>query len=342
MTRPGRCHPVATVAAIVAGVLSLWALLPIGAAGQSQEETQQRIERGRAQEQRLGDAAERLAALERKVQAGIDVLVRRQSAAQAELERAEKALGRTEGELDATRERLADQRRRLARDRKVLAANLVASYEDERPDLMTVVVEAGGFADLIERVEYESEAREANTRILSNVQRARHQTLRAERSLERIIRAQRREATAVRRERDAIVSRSAALQSRRAALSQARQARLQARAAARSDRRRAQRTLARLIKAQEQAAVDKRGPGGPWAIPWAIVQCESGGQNLPPNSAGASGYYQFIPSTWKGVGGSTSHAYQASKAEQDRLAAKLWADGAGIHNWDCAAIVGLT
>ena len=25
------------------------------------------------------------------------------------------------------------------------------------------------------------------------------------------------------------------------------------------------------------------GPGGPWAIPWPIVQCESGGQNLPPN-----------------------------------------------------------
>ena len=75
------------------------------------------------------------------------------------------------------------------------------------------------------------------------------------------------------------------------------------------------------------------GPGGPWAIPWPIVQCESGGQNLPPNSAGASGYYQFIVATWKGLGGSTPHAYQASKAEQDRLAARLWAGGAGRDNW---------
>jgi len=85
--------------------------------------------------------------------------------------------------------------------------------------------------------------------------------------------------------------------------------------------------------------VSSAGPGGPWAIPWAIVQCESGGQNLPPNWAGASGYYQFMPATWRGLGGSTPHAYQASKAEQDRLAARLWNNGAGADNWDCYALV---
>jgi hypothetical protein len=83
------------------------------------------------------------------------------------------------------------------------------------------------------------------------------------------------------------------------------------------------------------------GPGGPWAIPWSVVSCESGGQNLPPNSAGASGYYQFIPSTWKLMGGSTPQAYQASKEEQDRLAAKLWNSPGGPANWDCARMQGL-
>ena len=76
-------------------------------------------------------------------------------------------------------------------------------------------------------------------------------------------------------------------------------------------------------------------------IPEAIVMCESGGQNTLPNSAGASGYYQFIPATWRALGGSTPHAYLASKAEQDRLASRLWAGGAGARNWDCAALVGL-
>ena len=42
-----------------------------------------------------------------------------------------------------------------------------------------------------------------------------------------------------------------------------------------------------------------------------------------------------------GLGGSTKHAYQASKAEQDRLAARLWNGGAGARNWDCAELVGI-
>ena len=71
------------------------------------------------------------------------------------------------------------------------------------------------------------------------------------------------------------------------------------------------------------------------------MQCESGGQNLPPNAAGASGFYQFLPETWRGLGGSTPHAYLAPKAEQDRLAAQLWADGRGAGNWVCAALVGI-
>ncbi len=48
-----------------------------------------------------------------------------------------------------------------------------------------------------------------------------------------------------------------------------------------------------------------------------------------------------MPQTWKALGGSTPQAYQASKAEQDRLAAKLWNGGAGAGTWDCAAIVGI-
>ena len=103
----------------------------------------------------------------------------------------------------------------------------------------------------------------------------------------------------------------------------------------------AEQALNKLIAEREAAASAAAvGPGGPWAIPWAIVQCESGGQNLPPNGAGASGYYQILPATWRGLGGSTPHAYQASKAEQDRLAAQLWAGGAGAHNWVCAGLVG--
>jgi hypothetical protein len=71
------------------------------------------------------------------------------------------------------------------------------------------------------------------------------------------------------------------------------------------------------------------------------VLCESGGQNLPPNSAGASGYYQIMPATWTGAGGSGPAAYLASKAEQDAVASRLWNGGAGASNWVCAGMVGI-
>jgi hypothetical protein len=71
------------------------------------------------------------------------------------------------------------------------------------------------------------------------------------------------------------------------------------------------------------------------------VLCESGGQNLPPNSAGASGYYQILPSTWKLFGGAGPAAYLASKAEQNAVATRIWAGGSGAGNWVCAGIVGI-
>ena len=76
-------------------------------------------------------------------------------------------------------------------------------------------------------------------------------------------------------------------------------------------------------------------------IPSAVVACESGGQNLTPNSAGASGYYQIIPSTWKDFGGTGPAAYLAPKSEQDAVASRIWAGGSGWSNWDCAQMLGV-
>lgn len=76
-----------------------------------------------------------------------------------------------------------------------------------------------------------------------------------------------------------------------------------------------------------------------WAIPSTIVECESHFQNLPPNSAGASGYYQIIPSTWLAYGGGSyaSQAYLAPKSAQDLIASRIWAGGSGAGQWVCKA-----
>jgi hypothetical protein len=107
------------------------------------------------------------------------------------------------------------------------------------------------------------------------------------------------------------------------------------------DHLQAGRLKARIAAAAAQratAATQSSGAGGGWAIPSSVVQCESHGQNVGPNGAGASGYYQIIPSTWLAYGGGqyASQAYEATAAQQAAVASRIWDGGAGAGQWVCA------
>jgi peptidoglycan hydrolase CwlO-like protein len=298
------------------------------------------IDSQKGRERQLASAAARLGRLERATSHAVDVMAGRLAEAQGDLAAWQARLAKTQQELRVTRERLVRLRARLAESRRALATMLRQRYTANQPDVVSVVLDAKGFADVLERIEFLRRVQHSDTMIVDAVRRGRNDARHDERILAALEPRQREQTAAVRSQRDALARMTAALQSRRAALAQARAARLAALSNTRASRRRAQRELSRLLAAQARAAAS-HGPGGPWAIPWPIVECESGGQNLPPNSATASGYYQMLDSTWHGLGGSTPHAYQASKAEQDRLAARLWAGGAGARNWVCAALVGI-
>ncbi len=309
------------------------------AAAQDPGSLRQHIDRQKGRERQLASAAARLGRLERATARAVDVLSTRLAQAQGDLARWQARLAETQRELRATRERLVRLRARLAESRQALATMLRQRYTANRPDVVSVVLDAKGFADVLERIEFLRRVQHSDTLIVDAVRRGRDDARHDERILAALEPRQREQTAAVRSQRDGLARMTAALQARRTALAQARAARLAALANTVASRRRAQHELTRLLAVQARAAA-ARGPGGPWAIPWPIVECESGGQNLPPNSASASGYYQMLDSTWHGLGGSTPHAYQASKAEQDRRAATLWAGGAGAHNWVCAALVG--
>jgi peptidoglycan hydrolase CwlO-like protein len=62
-------------------------------------------------------------------------------------------LANIRSQLSVARTRLAALQVQLAHDRKVLVAQLVAAYEAPPPDIVTVILQAHGFADLIERVD---------------------------------------------------------------------------------------------------------------------------------------------------------------------------------------------
>lgn len=343
----------ALLLAIVAGTLVL--AVP-GQGAPSAGELRNKIEQQRQRESRLSSTAERLEAVERRANQAADAAQRRLGDAQAELDGEQQRLESTRTELRDTRVQLTRLRKRLARSREVLGKVLRARYLDDPPGLADVVLQAKGFDDLLERVEFLRRVQDHDTRTVSAVKDARSAAAADEDRLDALRRKQARQTADAQKQRDGIAAMTAGLEERRAEASRAAEARRAALRDTRSGRRTAERELERLVAAERKRArqfsapAAARGGGGGggqqgtggWAIPWAIVQCESGGVNHRPNSAGASGYYQFIPQTWRAMGGSTPHAYQASRAEQDRMARKLWAGGSGAGNWDCAAMVGIT
>lgn len=327
--------------ALVAAAVAAAALSAGQATGQDRAGgLRNRIEGQKGRERSLSGAIGRLRRLERVTAREVAILERRVATVRAELAQAEAVLQSTVTRRERQRDRALRLRARLRQARAKLAVMLRQRYTAARPDLVTVILNSDGFASLLETVGFLERVQRQDQRILSTVRDARVDAIAQRRILSELAIKRRRAAAAVRRRSDALTAIAAGLHARRAALAQARAARTAALRDTRSSRRSAERALTKLIE-ERNRAINQAGPGGPWSIPWPIVQCESGGQNLPPNSAGASGYYQFLPDTWRGLGGSTPAAYLASKAEQDRLAAQLWDGGDGAGNWVCSALVGI-
>jgi septal ring factor EnvC (AmiA/AmiB activator) len=325
---------VALVAAAIAGAL----VVPALSGAQSENDLRSRADRARARERGLSGDVARLGALVSKLDGDIAVIERRRAEVQAQLDADRIKLATLREELRAERRRVVRLRARLREARGILSARLVELYQSQPPDLVTVIMKAKGFADLLEQSTYVTAIGHQDQKIIHLVRRARVDAAAAVIRLARDEARQQQVTTAIEARRNALVGISASLQQRRAAVAQARAARAALLQATRAERVHLEKRIAALEAARARAAAAV-GSGGPWAIPWPIVQCESGGQNLPPNSAGASGYYQILPSTWKLFGGSGPAAWKASKAEQDRVASRIWAGGSGAHNWVCAALV---
>ena len=256
----------------------------------------------------------------------------------------------------------------LARARTILAQQLVSGYEGDSPDIVSVVLESRGFSELLDQLNYLDHAEQEQKSTIIATKLARVEADNAERRLAKLEAAAVQVTEAATTRERALVGMNTLLQAKQAALGRAREAQQSALAASRARGAQLQSAIARLQA--QQAAAERAaeaaatvtptatdtagrgsatpvstgpalGPSGGWAIPYAIVLCESGGQNLSPNSAGASGYYQILPSTWKLFGGTGPAAYLASKAEQDAVASRIWNGGAGASNWVCAGIVGI-
>jgi peptidoglycan hydrolase CwlO-like protein len=144
VTRP--IFTLAVVAALVAGSAGL-------AAGSSPSTLEGRIAAAQAREGELhagiGADSHQIAGF----QGRIEDLRARLSALEASLEVERRLLASLKGQLHSARIRLVALRSQLARYRQVLIAQVIATYEQPPPDIATVILEAHGFADLLERLD---------------------------------------------------------------------------------------------------------------------------------------------------------------------------------------------
>jgi peptidoglycan DL-endopeptidase CwlO len=173
--------------------LVLWAVLPLGSSGQSADSLQRQIDRKRAQiDQKRGREralTTEISSFTRKItslQADITNLQTKQVSLEADLEAKRAELAQIQEDLRRERLHLARLRKRLAEARVELANRLVQIYKEDSPDVVTVVLEADGFADLLERTEFLQRTSAQDARIISRVRDAKAEAIATAKRLEKL------------------------------------------------------------------------------------------------------------------------------------------------------------
>ncbi len=216
------------LAALLAAAAALLVLLAAGTA--SADELESKLDE---KEAKLSEVRERHGVLTTTISRYKDRIDRltgevaalrgREAAVQARLDAKQAELDRAVSELDTAKKHLAVVRARLKRALVALRERLVAIYETGTPDVLSVIVGADGYDDLIGRTEYLNRIRGMDEAIVGRVRDLRDQV---KSTVFRLRTAKNRIEAA----RDAIAAEEQALASARAAVEQHQSALVAARA----------------------------------------------------------------------------------------------------------------
>jgi murein DD-endopeptidase MepM/ murein hydrolase activator NlpD len=176
--------------------LALWLFVPVlsdGAPLSSRIESKKReIAQKRSRERvlttEISTYTKRIGVLE----GDITTLQARQTRIEADLADKRAELARVQDELRRERIRLARLRERLAEARAALSERLVELYKADEPDVVTVILESDGFADLLERAEFMQRVSQQDARIIDRVRTAKDEAVAAEKRLDALEQRQRK------------------------------------------------------------------------------------------------------------------------------------------------------
>jgi murein DD-endopeptidase MepM/ murein hydrolase activator NlpD len=222
----------------------------------------------------------------RTLQGEIRGLAGRQARIQRRLDEQREELGAVRDRLDRARTRLAELRVDVRRAEGALATRLVELYKADHPDLLTVVLEADGFADLLERTEFLERIATQDRRLVTRVRGLKQRAARDAADLARLERRAEQVANEILARRDEVAAVRARKVRSRTRLQQARDGRARLLNRLRSSRRRAQENLVALEREQERVrarlvAAQQPSAGGP-ASPAAAPVRRGGGRLIWP------------------------------------------------------------
>ncbi len=159
--------------AAVAGAMLGTSLVPM-----SSGDLQSQIDSSRSSASSLRSQISAETARIQQTAGGIADAERRLNGVQAELTAREAQLRRVQEQLIAARDHLVQLENRLQQASHALAANLVASYENNPPDLMSVILESHGFKDLLEKVNFMKRVGHQDAQIVGTTRAARAEVFR--------------------------------------------------------------------------------------------------------------------------------------------------------------------
>jgi murein DD-endopeptidase MepM/ murein hydrolase activator NlpD len=142
----------------------------------------------------------------------------REAAVRVRLRAKQAELDRAVAELGVAKKHLAVVRARLKRALVALRERLVAMYEAGTPDLLSVIVDAGGYEELIDRTEYLNRIHGLDEAVVSRVRELRDQVQRTVARLRAVKDRIEAARNAIAAEEQALASARAALQHRQAKL----------------------------------------------------------------------------------------------------------------------------
>jgi murein DD-endopeptidase MepM/ murein hydrolase activator NlpD len=272
---------------LAAATLLAIALLPGLTRGESLSSIQNRmnsvrgkLDRVRGREQVLTSDIATLSKGIRSLEREIGTLRRRERRVEYTLAAKQAQLARVKARYEVEHERYVRLRRKLERSQGVLAKRLVAIYKSDPPDLMTVVLNADGFNDLLERADYLSRIGEQDAAIVDRVRTLKEASARKRRLLLALKESAQSAVDTIAAQQRELQRTRAAVQSRQSELAGTRSDRQKALGGVRHSKHDLEGDLAALEAASAQVTGQLQ-QGGP--LPAGPIKRGSGGYIWPVN-----------------------------------------------------------